>query len=49
MTQLGKECHSGCAIRDLVGDCIMPKEGIFARVLKGGTVKAGDSIEVVKD
>ena len=49
MTQLGKECHAGCAIRDQVGDCIMPREGIFARVLKGGTVKAGDAIDVVGD
>ena len=49
MTQLGKECHAGCAIRDTVGDCIMPREGIFAKVLKGGTVKAGDTIEVLED
>jgi MOSC domain-containing protein YiiM len=49
MTQLGKECHAGCAIRDTVGDCIMPREGIFARVLRGGTVRAGDSITVVED
>ncbi|MDF1615466.1 MOSC domain-containing protein [Desulfurivibrio dismutans] len=47
ITQIGKECHnSGCAIKKATGDCIMPREGIFSRVLKGGTVKAGQSIEV---
>ena len=44
MTQIGKECHAACAIRRQVGDCIMPREGIFARVIKGGQVKAGDAI-----
>lgn len=48
VTQIGKECHKKCAIYHQVGDCVMPKEGIFARVLKGGAVKAGDSIEIVK-
>jgi len=47
VTQIGKTCHKGCAIRELVGDCVMPKEGIFARVLKEGLVKPGDTIEVV--
>jgi MOSC domain-containing protein YiiM len=47
VTQIGKTCHKGCAIRELVGDCVMPKEGIFARVLKAGLVKPGDTIEVV--
>lgn len=47
ITQIGKECHDGCAIRELVGKCIMPREGIFGRVLTGGTVKPGDSIEVI--
>ncbi len=47
VTQIGKTCHKGCAIRELVGDCVMPKEGIFARVLKEGVVKPGDVIEVV--
>ena len=47
VTQIGKECHDGCAIKELVGQCIMPKEGIFARVITGGTVKAGDEIEVI--
>ena len=44
VTQIGKECHQKCAIFNLVGDCVMPKEGIFARVIKGGIVRAGDSI-----
>lgn len=47
VTQIGKGCHKGCAIRDLVGDCIMPREGIFARVDKGGLVRPGDPIEVI--
>lgn len=47
ITQIGKTCHKGCAIRELVGDCVMPKEGVFARVLKEGVVKPGDVIEVV--
>ena len=47
ISQIGKECHDGCAIRQLVGQCIMPKEGVFARVLRGGVVKAGDEIEVL--
>lgn len=41
ITQIGKECHHGCAIRQRVGDCIMPREGVFARVLRGGTVESG--------
>lgn len=44
ITQIGKECHSECAIRKQVGDCIMPREGVFARVLRGGVIKAGDEI-----
>ena len=45
ITQIGKECHnSGCAIKKATGDCIMPREGLFARVIHGGTAKAGDSI-----
>jgi MOSC domain-containing protein YiiM len=47
ITQIGKTCHKGCAIRELVGDCVMPKEGVFARVLQEGVVKPGDVIEVV--
>ena len=46
VTQIGKECHTRCAIFYQAGDCVMPKEGIFARVLKGGVVKPGDRVEV---
>ena len=46
MTQIGKECHAGCAIREQVGDCIMPRRGVFCRILKGGVVKPGDSFRV---
>ena len=47
ITQIGKECHKGCAIREQVGDCIMPREGIFGRVLHGGWVRTGDTLELV--
>jgi MOSC domain-containing protein YiiM len=47
VTQIGKECHNKCAIYYLAGDCIMPREGIFARVLRGGKVKGGDAIRMV--
>jgi len=47
VTQIGKECHHDCEIRKKIGDCVMPREGIFARVLEGGKVKAGDGIEVI--
>lgn len=47
ITQIGKECHHGCEIRNIVGDCVMPREGIFAKVLKGGWVKVGDKIEII--
>jgi MOSC domain-containing protein YiiM len=47
VTQIGKECHTRCAIYHQAGDCVMPKEGIFARVLHGGLVRPGDRIEVV--
>jgi len=46
VTQIGKECLSGCAILELLGRCVMPKEGIFARVVRGGEVRAGDWLEV---
>ena len=46
VTQIGKECHQGCEIRKLVGDCVMPREGIFAKVLEEGYIKAGDEIVV---
>lgn len=44
VTQIGKECHLGCAIREMTGDCIMPREGIFGRVIEGGWVKPGDKV-----
>ena len=47
ITQIGKECHEGCAISKLVGQCIMPREGVFAVVIKGGKVYEGDTIEVI--
>lgn len=47
VTQIGKECHDHCAIFFSVGDCVMPREGIFVRVLEGGTVAPGDTIERV--
>lgn len=46
VTQIGKDCHTGCAILKQVGRCIMPKEGIFAKVIRGGAVKEGDSIQI---
>jgi len=49
VTQIGKECHDRCHIYHTVGDCIMPRRGIFARVLEGGPVRPGDGIEVVPD
>lgn len=48
VTQIGKECHEACAIKRATGDCVMPREGIFAIVLEEGTVKAGDTIEIVQ-
>jgi MOSC domain-containing protein YiiM len=48
IAQIGKECHAGCAIRIQVGQCIMPKEGIFTRVLSGGMVKVGDAIMLLE-
>ncbi len=47
ISQIGKECHTGCAIFKLTGKCIMPKEGVFARVVKGGPVNIGDKIEII--
>jgi len=46
VTQIGKECHTRCAIYYQAGDCVMPKEGIFVRVLTGGVVREGDQIAV---
>ena len=47
VTQIGKECHTRCAIYYQAGDCVMPKEGIFARVLVGGTLRASDTVSLV--
>lgn len=47
ITQIGKECHQRCAIYYAAGDCIMPKEGVFARVLKGGRIACGDAVELM--
>jgi MOSC domain-containing protein YiiM len=47
VTQIGKTCHDGCEIFQTVGDCVMPREGIFIRVLEGGEIKPGDEIEVL--
>ncbi|MDR3305652.1 MAG: MOSC domain-containing protein [Clostridiales Family XIII bacterium] len=45
VTQIGKECHQGCEIRKLTGDCVMPREGIFAEVIAEGAIRPGDGIE----
>ena len=47
ITQIGKECHADCAIRRQVGDCVMPREGVFAIVLEEGVIRAGDVITVI--
>lgn len=47
VTQIGKECHLSCEIRRLVGDCVMPREGIFAVVVREGSMKPGDEITVI--
>jgi MOSC domain-containing protein YiiM len=49
ITQIGKECHKKCAIYYQAGDCIMPREGIFARVATGGAVQKNDPIEILVD
>lgn len=46
VTQIGKECHHGCAIRERTGECIMPVEGVFAEVVSGGEARAGDSVSI---
>ena len=48
MTQIGKECHKGCAIQQKVGKCIMPTQGIFTKVIKEGTLHVGDPITVLE-
>ena len=49
MTQIGKECHDHCAIYAAVGDCIMPREGVFCKVLQGGVLHVGDDLEIVEE
>lgn len=49
MTQIGKECHSHCQIYKRMGDCIMPREGVFAQVLQGGTISVGDEMTIVEN
>ena len=46
ITQIGKECHADCEIRRITGKCVMPTDGVFARVLRGGVITAGDTITV---
>lgn len=48
MTQIGKECHHGCEIFQKMGECIMPREGVFAKVIKGGRIRTGDVMEIMK-
>ncbi len=48
ISKIGKECHTHCAIYQQIGKCIMPEEGVFARVIHGGVIRAGDPISIVK-
>jgi MOSC domain-containing protein YiiM len=47
ISQIGKSCHGGCAILRAVGSCVMPREGVFARVIRGGTVRPGDGVAIL--
>lgn len=47
ITQIGKECHAHCSIYARVGDCVMPREGLFARVVRGGVVRVGDAVKAM--
>lgn len=49
VTQIGKECHRGCQIMKMVGDCIMPREGIFAKILRNGVIRPGDEISLLAE
>lgn len=48
LTQIGKQCHHGCEIFQKMGDCIMPREGVFTKVLKGGVIKTGDVLSIIE-
>lgn len=48
LTQIGKQCHAHCAIYHTMGDCIMPREGVFTRVVHGGVIAEGDTIDIVE-
>lgn len=48
VTQIGKECHSGCEIQQQVGSCIMPTQGIFAKVIKSGCIEVGDAVDEIQ-
>ncbi|MBR3164613.1 MAG: MOSC domain-containing protein [Lachnospiraceae bacterium] len=48
VTQIGKECHADCAIRRQAGDCVMPREGVFAAVIEGGSAKPGDMVMIIE-
>ncbi|MGD9818940.1 MAG: MOSC domain-containing protein [Desulfomonilaceae bacterium] len=47
ITQIGKECHTRCAVYNKIGDCIMPQQGVFTKVISGGVVRAGDSVAYI--
>ena len=49
ITQIGKECHTGCGVFREIGKCIMPKEGVFARVILGGYIRPGDRISIIEN
>ena len=49
LTQIGKECHSGCAIYQKMGECIMPREGVFTRVFPGGVISVGDELTIMEE
>ena len=49
LTQIGKECPNGCEIYKIMGDCIMPREGVFTRVLHGGSISVGDTLRILED
>lgn len=49
ITQIGKECHTGCAIKQVTGDCVMPREGVFTKVIKGGRVLVGDELKIIEN